>query len=310
MQRIFGVMMVLTAAAAPATAFAQPPAKTGAHVEANVVVGMYSGLALLMDVDYPEKPNGYGIIFINGSGWHAPLSYDASQLKGIDSRAGSTKALLEAGYTVLAINHRAAPRFRYPAAVEDAQRAVRYVRQHAQRFGIHPDRIGAFGASSGGHLVSLLGVLDGQGDPADPDPVNRQSAKVQCVVAFFAPSDLINIPPNRPAVGSFMGMLIERFPPTSVEYKTYREASPIFHVSKDDAPFLLIHGDADEIVPFKHSEVMAEMLKQTGVAVKLLRIEGGGHAAAFRGPGFREEKNWPNYLGESVHWFNQHLQTN
>ncbi|MEK6322974.1 MAG: alpha/beta hydrolase [Acidobacteriota bacterium] len=307
MQRILTAILFLTATA-PATVFAQPPTKMGARVESNVIYGMYSGLALLMDVHTPEKPNGYGIIFISGSAWHAPLSYEARLLKD-DDRGGHAKALVEAGYSVFRINHRAAPRFRYPAAVEDAQRAVRYVRHHAKRFGIRPDRIGASGGSSGGHLVSLLGVLDGKGDPADADPVNRESAKVQCVVAHAAPSDLINVPTIRQAVGSFMGMLIERAPPTSVEYKTYREASPISHVSKDDAPFLLIHGDADEIVLFKHSEVMAEALKQAGVAVKLVRIEGGGHNANFRGPGFREEKGWPDYLGETVRWFDQHLRT-
>lgn len=306
MQRIFTAILFLTVVA-PATVVAQPPAQTGARVEANVVCGMYSGLALLLDVHYPEKPNGYGIIFINGSAFHAPLSYDASPLK--DGGGGYIKALVQAGYTVFPINHRAAPRFRYPAAVEDAQRAVRYVRHHAKRFGIHPDRIGAAGGSSGGYLVNLLGVLDGKGDPEDPDPVNRESAKAQCVVARAANSDLIQIPIPSP-VASFMGMVMLRGSlPTSVEYKTYREASPSYHVSKDDAPFLLIHGDADELVPFQHSELMAEALKQAGVAVKLLRIEGGGHAADFRGPGFRGAKNWPDYLGEMVRWFDQHLRT-
>ncbi|MCH7475257.1 MAG: alpha/beta hydrolase, partial [Gemmatimonadetes bacterium] len=71
--------------------------------------------------------------------------------------------LLDAGYTVFTINHRAAPRFRYPAAVEDAQRAVRFIRHNAQRYGVDPDRIGGYGGSSGAHLVSLLGTMDGDG---------------------------------------------------------------------------------------------------------------------------------------------------
>ncbi len=151
------------------------------RIESNRVYGMYSGLALLMDVHRPEKSNGYGIVQINGSGWHRPMSYDAVPLKDGPQTSMYAAPLVEAGYTVFSINHRAAPRFQYPAAVEDAQRAVRYVRFHAEEFGIRPDRIGAVGGSSGGHLVSLLGVLDGWGDPEDPDPVNRESAKVQCV---------------------------------------------------------------------------------------------------------------------------------
>ncbi len=124
-----------------------------ARVESNVVYGMYSGLALLMDVHYPSEPNGYGIIFITGSGWHAPLSLDAKPLKqGVERSQLGAKAFLDAGYTLFSINHRAAPRFRYPAAVEDAQRALRFIRYHAARFKIVPDKIGATGGSSGEHV--------------------------------------------------------------------------------------------------------------------------------------------------------------
>jgi acetyl esterase/lipase len=286
--------------------FAQAAAPATARVEANVVYGMYSGLALLMDIHHPQNANGYGIIFIAGSGYQAPMRYDARQLKEDPQMIRMyAKSLVAAGYTVFSINHRAAPRFRYPAALEDAQRAVRYVRHHAGKFRINPDNIGASGGSSGASLVSLLGVLDGKGDPEDPDPVNRQSAKVQCVVLRAGGADLINVPASSQVV-NFLGMLLQ--PPGSVEYKTYQEASPISHVSHDDPPFLLIHGDSDELVPFKHSELMEQALNQSGVAVRLLRIEGGGHGADFHGQGFREEKNWPNYLGEMVHWFDKHLR--
>ena len=114
------------------------------HVEKNVVYGMYSGLALLMDVHRPEKPNGYGVIFVSGSGWQAPLTYGAVGLKEgqIDTWG---PPLLSGGYTVFAINHRATPRFHYPAAVEVFQRAVRFVRHHARQFSIDPNRLGAVG---------------------------------------------------------------------------------------------------------------------------------------------------------------------
>src|SRR6476660_6202060 len=82
----------------------------GARIESNVVYGMYSGLALLMDVRYPERPNGFGVMFISGSGWHAPLAYNARQLKGSDAVELYTGALTQAGYTVFAVNHRSAPR--------------------------------------------------------------------------------------------------------------------------------------------------------------------------------------------------------
>jgi acetyl esterase/lipase len=159
-----------------------------ARVNKNVVYGMYSGLGLLMDVYRPAQPNGIAIVAIQGSGWYSPMRYDASQLKSSREVTSHAERFAAAGYTVFAINHRQAPRFRYPAPIEDAQRAVRFVRAHASEYGITADRIGAWGSSSGGHLVELLATMDGKGETSDSDPVNRLSAKVQAVVALFAPS--------------------------------------------------------------------------------------------------------------------------
>ena len=150
------------------------------HTQPNIVYGMYSGLALLLDVHHPEQSNGHGVIYINGSGWHAPLGHDATPLKETPLGLPYIEAMCAAGYTVFAINHRAAPRHRYPAAIEDARRAVRFMRQHAERYDIRADRIGACGGSSGGHLVSLLGTQASVGTADDADPVNRQDASVQC----------------------------------------------------------------------------------------------------------------------------------
>ncbi len=127
-----------------------------------------------------------------------------------DSRRRTVPALTRAGYTVFVVNHRAAPRFRYPAAVEDVQRAVRYVRHNAARYGVAPDRIGAIGYSSGGTLASLLGVLGGEGTPSDTDPVQRESARVQCVVAGGAAFDFTKVQTlvGLPVMGSYLGSTI------------------------------------------------------------------------------------------------------
>ena len=291
--------------AASNLAAAQEPSR----IDRNVVYGMYSGLSLLMDVHYPRKPNGYGVIYIAGSAFYAPLSYADTPLKETSQVQMYAKPLLEAGYAVFAIDHRDPPRFRYPAPVEDAQRAVRYLRYHAKEFGIRPDRIGAVGGSSGAYLVDMLGVLDGKGDPDDPDAVQRESAKVQCVVSRAAPVDFINLVSNRAAFVDIMGMRVELagklLPESSVEYKTYQEASPLRHITKDAPPFLLMHGDADHVVAFRNSEVMEDALRHEGVEVKLLRVPGGDHGADFPGA-----KNPPDYLGEMVRWFDRHLRTN
>jgi acetyl esterase/lipase len=277
-------------------------------VERNVVYGMVSGLALLMDVYRPEAPNGYGIVYVNGSGWHAPLAYDAVPLKETPLGMPYIHAMRDAGYAVFAVNHRQAPRFRYPAAVEDVQRAVRFVRHHADRFGIRADRIGACGGSSGGHLVSLLGTLPGDGDPADIDPINHESARVQCVVARAAITDLATCAGYRvePMIADFLGMLLSKLegaPRQPQEEATYRDSSPLHQVSANSAPFLLIHGDKDATVPFEQSERMLTALSTAGVRAELLRIPGAGH-----GPSFPGAVNPPDYLGATVSWFDEHLR--
>lgn len=271
-------------------------------VESNVVYGMYSGTALLLDVHRPEKPNGYGVIYISGSGWTAPMAYSAPPLKSNEQSLQYAKPLVEAGYTVFTINHRATPRFRYPAAIEDAQRAVRFIRHNASRYGIRPDRIGAVGGSSGGHLVSMLGTLDGQGRANDPDPVERESSRVQCVVARAAPTDLLKLPSN-PFVAMSVPTGDEATQKASEEYRTLAIASPISHISPDDPPFFLIHGDKDLRVPFEQSIEFEKALRGAGIPVHLLRIPGGGHGATFPGA-----VNPPNYLKAMVEWVDRHLK--
>jgi acetyl esterase/lipase len=270
------------------------------RVESNVIYGMYSGLALLLDVHYPEQPNGYGLIHISGSGWRAPLGLDASPLKESGHVQIEGQPLVEAGYTLFTINHRATPRFHYPAPVEDAQRAVRYVRYHAAKYGIDPDRIGAIGGSSGGHLVSMLGVLDGRGDPEEESPINRLSAKVQCVVARAAPSSFVTEWGRVGAPTMLLGAVV---PPDaelgSIEYRRAREASPIAHVSPGDPPFYLVHGEADDVVPITHSEAMAEALRKAGVPVEFRRVPGVGH-----GPGLLGDAA---LRAEVRAWFDVHL---
>ena len=270
------------------------------RVERNVVFGMYSGLALLMDVFHPETPNGYGVIFISGSGWTRELGLDATPLKESGQEHVYAVPLAAAGYTVFDINHRASPRFRHPAHLEDAQRAVRFVRHHAADYGIDPERIGAVGGSSGGHLVSLLGVLDAAGAGTDASPINEESAKVQVVVARAAPTDLLLSSARR---GHPLFGFRRSDRKDSVEYQRFVEASPVTHVTSDDPPFLLIHGDADDVVPYANSEVMQAALERAGVSVELLRVPGGGH-----GPTFPGAMSPPDYIGAMIAWLGRYLR--
>ena len=302
--------------AASAYVHAQPQSPR-ARIESNVVYGMYSGLALLMDVYRPSKPNGFAIVAIQGSGWYSPMRYDAAQLKSHREVTAHAERFAAEGYTVFAINHRQAPRFRYPAPIEDAQRAVRFIRFHAADYGITPERIGAWGSSSGGHLVELLGTLDGKGDASDSDPVDRLSAKAQAVVALFAPSDLTLMFSTmaRPgALTSLMGFAYQDPAQGAlgfvrlddIENKQYREASPLTHVTPDDAPMLLFHGDEDVIVPIKQSEIMESALKKAAVRVAFFRVPGGRDGPNFRFPA--GDSRLPDHMGEAVRWFDRYLR--
>ena len=272
-------------------------------MQSNVVYGMYSGLALLLDVYEPEEPNGYAVVFISGSGWSAPLGLESRELKHSGQEQVYAVPLMEAGYTTFAINHRAAPRFTYPAAIEDAQRAVRFIRRHAQIYGIDKDRIGALGGSSGGHLSLMLGCMPADGDPESGDPLLRESANVQCVVARAAPSNFLA--DNQ----SLYGFLSCRPPAaddrTSLEYHIHYEASPISHVTSDSPPTLLTHGTNDDVVAYNQSVIMLEALQRAGVKSELLTIPGGGHGARFGGA----DEPVPDYVGRSINWMDENLKT-
>src|SRR6476620_2038872 len=159
------------------------------RVERNIVYGMYSGTALLMDVHYPAQANGLGVIFVPGSGWSADPAYGAAGIKDGEIPRIWVPPLTAAGYTVFVPNHRATPAFHYPDPVHDIQRAVRFVRHNAARFKVDSNRLGGIGGSSGGHLIALMGLMDGKPED-DGDPVNQQSAKLQAIVVYSAPADL------------------------------------------------------------------------------------------------------------------------
>jgi acetyl esterase/lipase len=271
-----------------------------ARVDKNVIYGMYSGLALLMDVHRPASPNGYGIVFISGSAWQAPMTYGATGLKENQIDLWGPP-LLRAGYTVFAINHRAAPRFHYPDPVEDVQRAVRFVRHHAAEYRINPSRIGGLGGSSGGHLISLVGMLAAPGIADDADPVNQQPATLQVLVLRATPSDLSVL--SAPAVVSFMERLPDQTPD---DKKVYAAASPITHVTRSSPPVLLLHGDSDDIVPYSQAVMMEAALKKAGVPVKLVAAQGGEHGPGFAAPG-QLHSQLPQMFTETVGWLDAHL---
>jgi acetyl esterase/lipase len=298
MHRLLLLALTLTLTILPLTAAAAPPA-----VERNVVYGMYSGLALLLDVHRPVKPNGYGVIFISGSGWQAGLDYGAAPLKEQQIPLWGPP-LLAAGYTVFAINHRAAPRFHYPAAIDDVQRAIRFVRFHARDYGIDGRRLGGVAGSSGAHLLGLAAMLGATGNLEDADPVNRESAALAAVVLRAPPIDLRNIGTVEGA--AYVVSFMEAPPSNASAAPAYAAASPITHVGTRSPPVLLLHGDADTIIPLAQSVAMRAALEAAQVPVKLVTIPGGVHGVDFGAA--QKRADWPDYFGETVAWLDRYLR--
>jgi len=267
---------------------------TLSRTETNLIYGMHGGLALLMDVYVPANPNGYGIIVIPGSGFHQLISYDATPLNKNPwylTNIIGTDNLINNGYTLFVINHRSSPVFRYPAAIEDAQRAVQFIRSKAEDYNINKGRIGAIGHSSGAQLVSMLGTMDDIKNQDSKNPVDNESSKVQGVVALAGIFDMTEFASGGSgdigAVASFVGTHLPIWRgsnvPSEYEYELYAKASPITYITEDDAPFLLVHGTNENVVPTNQSKIFHEKLLENNVSSTLIIIENGGHGLRVNG---------------------------
>ena len=257
----------------------------------DVIYGRKDGLAMTMDVFRPAagKGNGAGVIWIVSGGFFSS--------KGAISPP-YVRPLVDRGYTVFAVVHGSQPRYTIPSIVADVNRAVRFIRKHASEYGVDPDRLGVTGASAGGHLSLMLGTAGNDGDPKAVDPVDREPSRVRAVACFFPPTDFLNYgapgratlaakdhaKPFRPAFEyQNLDPATNLWEPVTDPAKL-REItgaiSPITHVTPDDAPTLIIHGDADTLVPLQQSETFVDRLKAAKVDAKLVVKPGAGHGWA------------------------------
>jgi acetyl esterase/lipase len=302
--RIASIAAVALAVITPA-AHARKIERPAPSVERNVVYGMVSGAALLLDVHRPAQSNGLGIVFVAGSGWQADPAYGARPIKETQIDLWGPP-LTAAGYTVFSVNHRGAPRFHYPAAIEDVQRAIRFVRANAPRFGIDGARLGGLGGSSGGNLIALAALRAAPGIAGDGDAVNREPATLQAIVLRAAVTDLRALPT---AAGANLVVAYMESPPGGAASALYDAASPITQVRAGAPPTLLIHGDADDLIPYAQSLAMQAALAAASVETRLVTVPGGRHGADFGVAGARPA-SWPNYHVETTSWFDRHLRRN
>jgi acetyl esterase/lipase len=272
----------------------------------DVIYGRKFGTALTMDVYRPKTGgNGAAIVSVVSGGWFS--SHDAVPKKTI-----------EGGYTIFAVVHGSQPRYTMQDAVTDLNRAVRFIRYHAKDYGIDPDRIGIMGSSAGGHLSLMQGLKPIPPDEKSEDPVERTSSRVQAVACFFPPTDFLNYgEPGKVAWTTTLNWLpspfdFERLEPDNKKkhYSQHfvkvspdeqkaiaKEMSPINWVTPEAPPILIIHGDADRVVPFEQSQRLVKKLEEAKVPVKLEVRKGKDHGWPDTGPD----------LALMRAWFDQHL---
>ncbi len=179
MRMVFGLLGLLSAGEA-ARAGDGPPHQR----KQDVIYGRKYGSALTLDVFTPTgKPNGAAVIHVVSGGWF-------SSHQGVNP--GLAAVFTRRGYTVFAVVHGSQPKYAIPEILEDMHRAVRFIRHHARKYGIDPDRIGITGGSAGGHLSLMQGTAGRAGDPKAKDPVERESSRVAAVGCFFPPTDFLN----------------------------------------------------------------------------------------------------------------------
>jgi acetyl esterase/lipase len=297
------VSSLLIALSAATLALGKTPEYTRTE---DVIYGRKFGTALTMDVYRPKTgSNGLAIVSVVSGGWFS--SHDAVPKKTI-----------EGGYTIFAVVHGSQPRYTMQDAVTDLNRAVRYSRYHAKDYGIDPDRIGIMGGSAGGHLSLMQGLKPIPPDEKSEDPVERTSSRVQAVACFFPPTDFLNYgEPGKVAWTTTLNWLpspfdFERLEPDNKK-KLYsqhfvkvspneqkaiaKEMSPINWVTSEAPPILIIHGDADRVVPFEQSQRLVKKLEEAKVPVKLEVRKGKDHGWPDTGPDLALMRDW----------FDQHL---
>ena len=258
----------------------------------DVVYGHKAGMAMTFDVIHPKKPNGAAVLVMMSGGWFSfwvpPESFTDPKQPGYEFLR-HFKEPADHGYTVFVVRHGSAPQFKVPEAVADVRRAVRYIRLNAEKFGIDPNRIGVCGGSAGGHLSLVLGTSSDNGDNKSNDEVERVSDRVQAVVAYYPPVDL----------REWVGKLTDKFPALGFDPKLAESVSPLLHVSADDPPTLLIHGDKDDLVKLDNSERILASFQKEKVPCELIVIKGAGHGF-FGQQGDRAAKSL-------IDWFDKYL---
>lgn len=278
------------------SALAQSPALVGYQRTEDVIYSRKFGTALTLDVFEPEKKNGAAVFFMVSGGF-------VSSHDGVNARM--YHAFLERGYTVFAVVHACQPKFQIPEIQNDIHRAIRYVRHHASRWGIDTNKFGITGGSAGGHLSLAMGTQGKPGSSTAKDPTDRASSAVQAVACFFPPTDFENWSApgdNQVGIGKvgtqFKGAFGPRSDTPEGRAEMGKEISPLNFVTATSAPALIIHGDADKLVPIYQAQMYEKKCREAGAVCKVITRPGADHGW----------KDMEKDLVLFADWFDLHLR--
>lgn len=266
MRRILAILFLFLATAASA--------QTTFTLHEAIEYARPNGTPLLLDLRVPDGPGPHPVlVYLHSGAW----------VTG-DRTGGPALRQAKRGYAVASIDYRLAPQHIWPAQVEDAKAAVRWLRANAATYHLDPNRIGMFGASAGGHIGSVLGTSGGVTALEGLDHGNAQySSRVKVVVDFYGPTDLLKIEEQKlpciPLDGNASYMppsLLMGCPIQQCREKT-ATANPITYITPDDPPFLIVQGLLDCLVPYKQSVILHDALVANGVPSQLVLVPNGEH---------------------------------
>jgi acetyl esterase/lipase len=261
-------------------------------VQKNIEYARVASGPLLLDIYTPKVFTNKlpVVVWLYGGGWEmgskdfCPIAYMAAQ-----------------NVAIVSINYRLSGVAPFPAQIFDCKGAVRWLRANADKYHLDADHIGIFGASAGGHLAALLGTTAGNAQlEGDVGGNLNFSSRVECVCAFYPPTDLdllVTNPASRTSGKTMVGKLLGG--PLNDNETKAALASPLRFVSKDSAPFFLLHGEKDSLVPAQQSELFYEALKKAGVEAHLVIVPNKGHGIIAP----------PDAAQQIYKFFNDHLKS-
>jgi alpha-L-fucosidase 2 len=256
------------------------------QVEENIEFTQHP-VSLRLDAHIPPGKGPFpAVILVHGGGW-------TTGSKTANFVLPLFEPLTRTGFTWFTIDYRLAPQYPYPAAMEDVESAILFVKKHARGYKVDPRRIALMGESAGAHLVNLVGTR------------NRPPARVTAVVSFYGPIDMVEF------CKRFEGKPVPKGIADFFQIKEWndaataklREASPATYLSRSTPPFLFIHGTKDEAVPYEQATLAVELFKKVGVPCDLITVEDGIHGVI----NWEKDPKFQAYKRQLIDWLHKRL---